>query len=138
MATLSSIRTALATRLQTADATDLRVYERIAEGMQMPCVALLYAGPVDGPYATFGGNAYDEFTALLVTQANDLAKAQEYLDDYMSKSGSKSLQAAIEADQTLGGVVDFALFNGWEEPGQVEFGDVQYHAARCRINVYHT
>jgi hypothetical protein len=137
MATIAAIRTALAARLQAAD-SGLRVYERLAEGMVPPCLALLYEGPVDGPYATFGGDAYDEYVALVVVQANDLYKAQEALDDYMSKSGSKSIQAALDAGPTLGGAVDFALFAGWEAPGKLELDDVEYHAARCRIQVYHS
>ena len=67
MATIGAIRTALATRLAASD-TDLRVYERIAEGMQMPCAAILPPTPVDGPYATFGGNAFDTYPVLLVVQ----------------------------------------------------------------------
>lgn len=136
MATLAQIRAGLKVRLATV--TGLECYEHLPDTLNVPGAAVHYLGPVDGPYATFGGNAYDEFLILLAVGATDLADAQTALDEYMSKSGSKSIQAAIEGDPTLAAAVDFSLFNGWEEAGEVDVGGIPYHAARARVNVWHT
>lgn len=135
MATIAAIRTALQTRLATI--TGLRVYERFPDTMMSPGAAILFEGHADGPYATFGGDAYDRFVVLLAVQSNSLDKAQSAMDNYMSNSGASSIQAAVEGDQTLGSVVEFALFDGWETPGDVEINDISYHGARANIKVWH-
>lgn len=137
MATIGAIRTGLKTRLETI--AGWTVYDAWPEQPVTPAAWVHYIGPVDGPYATLGGNAYDEFEVLVaVTRGAGLAEAQDALDAYVSRSGAQSVQAAIEGDQTLGGTVDFALFAGWVEYGEtVEVNGVEYAGARARVRVWH-
>ena len=138
MATLATIRAALVTRLETAIGSPLRVSPTVPEMWVFPAAVIAYLGPVEGPYATLGGNAYDDFGITFAVQASDLPNAQEALDAYMSHSGASSLQAAIEGGPTLGGAVDFAQLASWEEPGQLVEGDAAVHAARAHVHVWHT
>ncbi len=50
-----------------------------------------------------GFDRYRFTVRLLVAPSTDRA-AQEHLDSYLASSGSSSVKAALEADQTLGGV----------------------------------
>lgn len=138
MATIGAIRDALATRLTTA-ISGFRVKDTTPSTVIPPVAVIRYKGPVDGAYATFGGNAYDEFEIAVLVPFPSVERAQDALDGYRSKSGTNSIQAAIEGDSTLGSVVDFALFVGWEDTDEdtAEYNGKEYPAARCRVRAWH-
>ena len=65
---------------------------------------------------------------------NDLTRAQTSIDEYLSDEGDRSIEAAIEADPSLGGVAQSAHVTGWYEYAQlVDIGGVQ--VLGCRIDV---
>jgi hypothetical protein len=137
VATLAAIRAALQARLQTI--AGLNVYDVLEDQMREPFAAILPAGPVEATYLVQGGaDRYDAFEVIVVGAARaNQRNAQATLDPYLASSGSSSIQAALEADQRLGGVVDFAVFDGWTSYGGLEIGDIEYIGARGRINVWH-
>lgn len=51
------------------------------------------------------------------------AASLDALDDYLSPTGPASIRAQIDADPTLGGVVQWARMTDAEEEGTVEMGD---------------
>lgn len=137
MATLAAVRAALVTRL-SASLAGTRIHAMLPEMLIPPFVAVLYLRPVEDPHATFAGDAYDEFSLLVGVQANDLPKAQEALDAYMSMSGSLSVPACLDAAGTLGGVVHYVLFKGWAEPGKLDDGAGGIHGVAGSVYVYHS
>lgn len=57
--------------------------------------------------ATFGGGDTFRFRVwVVVPLGTDINRAQTFLLPFLQSSGSKSIKAALEADPTLGGVVD--------------------------------
>lgn len=66
----------------------------------------------------------------------DLVKAQQAIDTYMAPDGALSLKAAIEADPSLGGVVDYARVIGWLEYARlVDVAGTQLLGASLRVEV---
>jgi hypothetical protein len=60
-------------------------------------------------------------------------KAQEELDDYLATEGTKSIVAALLADHTLGGTVDFVDAVAMEDAGLIEVGGSLYVGARMLV-----
>ena len=136
MATITAIRTGLQTRLATI--SGLRAQDVVPDTAIPPAAIIRYMGPVDGPYATIGGDSYDEFEITVVVPIVHIAKSEADLDGYRSRSGSSSIQVAIEGDETLAGAVHFAEFAGWDGGTDMEeCNGVEYPAAKCRVRVWH-
>jgi len=131
VATNAQIRAGLAARLATI--TGLRVHE-------------VWPGQLNAPAAvvsrrqtrfdqTFDG--VDDFTfavTLFVQFANDRV-AQEQLDGYLSVAGVSSIVAAIHADPTLGGVVDFARVTTAEQERLTTYAGIEYLSVDFVIEV---
>jgi len=76
--------------------------------------------------------------ALALVQYQDAANAQRALWSFLSRkttSGVARLKAALEANQTLGGLVSYAIMTQVRSPGIVEFNRVQYLGAEIVIEV---
>ncbi len=76
-----------------------------------------------------------EYTVTVLVQYADPEVAQRAMSAYLATAGASSIKAAVELDQTLGGVVDFARVRsaGREDPRQV--GDVPCLAVDFTVEV---
>ena len=59
---------------------------------------------------------------------------QKTLDSFLDDSGASSIVAALEADDTLGGICAGLLIS-WADYGVMEIEGVQYYAARFTVTV---
>ena len=126
MADLNAISAALATRLGT---TGLRAYST-APGQVVPPVVVIIPGR---PAILYGQTMDGETTVnllvvVLLSAANDTA-GQTALNDYMSPSGAKSINGAVQADPSLGGAVEYATVQQVSTYGLVEYAGQQYIGA---------
>jgi hypothetical protein len=73
---------------------------------------------------------------VLVSQA-DSADGMDILDPYLATTGTQSLWAAVQADATLGGVVQYALVREVAGYGVMNHGGIDYLAASviCDIGI---
>jgi hypothetical protein len=71
---------------------------------------------------------------VLVSWA-DQETAQETLDEYLASTGAKSIKAAIDADPTLGDIVDFAHATLVEDERITAFYGTDYLAADIIVEV---
>jgi len=123
MANVKAIRAALATQLST---TGLNVHAT-APGQVVPPIgviipnrpAILYGQTMDGE------TQVNLLAVVLVSAANDLT-GQDLIDDYVASSGTKSICAAVQADSTLAGAVEFAIVLQVSSYGLVEYSGQQY------------
>ena len=125
MATLTQIRTDLATRL--AAIPNLAVYPVIHDGMEPPCVVVGMPDPLEYNL-TFGPTAgvYTIPLRLYVSRF-DAELAQEALDEFIAPTGLTSVKRAVE-DTTV------AILSGWHtvtvtkvgEFGAYRLGDVDH------------
>jgi hypothetical protein len=61
--------------------------------------------------------------------------AQETIDEYLASTGAKSIKAAIDADPTLGGIVDYAHATLVEDERITVFAGIEYLATDIVVEV---
>ena len=75
------------------------------------------------------------FAITVAVSWADWRAAQLELDPYLASTGTKSIKAAIDGDQELGGVVDFCRVASVEEERILTFSGVDYYAADLVVEV---
>ena len=131
MASNEAIREGIAAALQTIP--DLQVYARPPGSIVVP------AGIVRRRSTQFGVT-FDELvdTSWGVTAFVSFANtdvATEELDKYLSPTGDYSIAAAIDADPTLGGVVDYAHVGSAEGEKITNYAGVDYLSVEFVIEI---
>jgi hypothetical protein len=132
-ASIAAIRAGLAARAATI--SGLRTYAYMAPKPEPPALCVL---PTRGDYdRTMNSDDTDyQFDLWVYVSPSDLPRAQEAIDEYLAPSGAKSVRAAINADQTLGGVVDGCRVTGWSAYAQlVDVAGMQMLAATVNVQV---
>jgi len=131
MATVQEIREGIDDRLATI--TGLR-HSPVVPGVVNPPHAF-----VKRRQTTFGVSMDGEddvtFAVTVLVSWADQTTAQEALDEYLASTGAKSIKAAIDADPTLGDIVDFAHATVVEDERIAAFNGVDYLAADIVVEV---
>lgn len=127
---LSTVRTAL---VDTFATTGLRAHKTEREDINPPAL-MLELGAINYVDA-FGGEARVTFNAIILLSGADVARSIEALDDYLTTTGDYSLVAAVEADPTLGGLVESASVTGVTDIGRLEVAGTGYVGARVTVDV---
>lgn len=134
--TLTQVRTALANQI-SAKITGLRTTDTVPSTINPPVAVV---GPSTGTFAlyevTMPPNQYTINWTLriyVIVSRAEQAGAQKKLDAYITPSGALSIPAAINADPTLGGVVDFAEPVRLQRYGLVTYNGVDYLGAEIIV-----
>lgn len=132
MADISSIREGLATLLTSI--SGLNVHRTAPDSITGP--AVLVAPATDGVFldydSSFDGDSDDyAFTLHLLVDRRNLVAAQEELDSYLARSGSKSVFAAVNGGTIAS--VHFAVIEAAREYGRYTYADDEYLG--CLIDV---
>lgn len=124
MPTVTQIRQGLADAIRTVPA--LRSYPLVPDSFVTP--AAMVFGPERIRYDSTMARGSDEyrFPVRLYVGRVDEKGAQEKLDAYVSGEGGQSIKGAIEADPSLGGVVDFARVEEARNYGPYQSGSANY------------
>ena len=132
MATMSNLRSALATRLATV--SGLRTSATLPD-QPTPPQAVVY--PERVIYDTAMGRGSDEYTFVVIVIVGRIAErsAQTSLDAYCNPSGATSIKAAIEGDQTLGGNALDCRVTEMRGQGSLTVGDTTYLTAEFLVTV---
>jgi hypothetical protein len=106
-----------------------------------PPVALIHVDEVEYHGAFQGGDVTHAFTVFLVVGRADDRTAINALEGFMSQKGDNSptsVQGAIEADQSLGGVVSTLVVekSGPVAPITIPGSDVVYLAVPFAVTVH--
>lgn len=86
-------------------------------------------------HETFDGGLDYRFRVFAYLDPTDLNRAQTQLDDFLSDEGSNSISQALEADGTLGGVVDDLTVLGGNDYGMVEMAGGQMLAGSVEVDI---
>ncbi|HEX6969858.1 MAG TPA: hypothetical protein VF174_13760 [Micromonosporaceae bacterium] len=132
MASVSAIRDGLKTRLKTI--AGLRVSDTVPGQVNPPAAVI---APDSISFDSTMARGSDDFVFivyLIVGTAVDRI-GQDKLDGYLAGSGASSVKAAIEADESLGGVANFARVSGVRQYGLIEYAGVQYIGAEFVVEV---
>lgn len=131
MADITAIRNGLKARLETI--SGLKVYAHMPIKAEPPAAGINTV--TAALQLDFDGNGLYLFDVWIYAQASDIMVAQTRIDEYLG-DGDKSIRAAIAADQSLGGVVDYARMKGWTEgPRLVEMAGTQLLAMPVTVEV---
>lgn len=104
-ATFEDIRAALATALETVVTPKTQVLAYNEDSINPP--ALIVIGPDEILYDETAQRGFDQWFVLvqgIAGSPTDRAN-QQVLDQWLAKTGTSSVKAALEADRTLGGRV---------------------------------
>lgn len=130
MATPAQIRTALAAQL-AAQIPGLRAEAALPGQINVPAATVRRHSTT---YGTSLGPGSDDHT-FAVTLFLDLGQYDD-LDAFLAPVGALSIRAAVEADPTLGGVVDSAAVVRAQQDQVVEYSAVQYLSAELLVEVF--
>jgi hypothetical protein len=126
VATSLEIQDALAAQLATELATidGIQTRGRVVWNPTPPCVDIYPAEPYQEPFGMGVGNNTTYLTVRARVNTPDHEGAQDLLLQMMDMTGAYSVEQAIEADKTLGGVVGQVLvlsgpseFGAFVDPG---------------------
>ena len=132
MADLNAIASALASRISTS--TGILNATGYAPGAIVPPAvvvipdrpAILYGQTLDGE------TNVNMLAIVLMSAANDTS-GQKDLNDYVSSSGAKSVNAAVQGDPFLAGTVESAIVLQVSTYGIIEYAGQQYMGASFLI-----
>lgn len=134
MVAIASVRDALKTQVQTISA--LSGYDTMPTEVILPA-AIVY--PSQGSFLTYnqtmdGAVDLEFIIVLLVSNAIDDI-AQDELDGYLAPTGALSVKTAVEANPTLGGLVDYLTVGEARNYGIHEFGSVSYFGCEFVVSI---
>lgn len=132
-ATISQVKTGLATQLATI--TGLRAVTYQPDQLNPP---LAFANLDSINFHRTMRNPLTEmqFTVSVIVARATERPAENALDAYASATGSSSVKAAIEADRTLGGVVDDLIVESCTGIQTMSANDGDYLAIDFLVRVY--
>lgn len=130
MANVSDIRQGLADAMQTIHG--LRTSATVPDAPRPP-QAIVMPDRIDYDLDMMRGADRFYFTIILLVSRADDRAAQNNLDAYIT--GASSIKAAVEADRTLGGVVDTCRVTQMRNYAAVSVGEVLYLGAEFDVEV---
>ena len=133
MASISSIRTGLATRLGTI--SGLRTAATIPDNPNPP-IAIVIPDSINFDDTFHRGMDTLNFKILVIVGRADERTAQNSIDGFCATSGSSSVKAAIEGDKTLGGTAYDCRVTTMSNYGSVLIGEVTYLSCEFIVVVY--
>ena len=136
---IAAIRVALAAQLATIPAgngSNLRAYANRVDQIAPPAVMII---PPTGTFISYGqtfeGSADLTLRAILVMEKSDSTSGQAAMDPYLEVVGSQSIYANLQANSTLGGVVQYAVLVEAGAYGPLTVGAIDYLGCQLTINV---
>jgi len=131
----SAIRQALADTLSAA-IPGLRATANRPLQINPPMAVIM---PAQGAFATYSttmdGQADYLLRAILVVAPGDSTGGEDLLDPYIATTGGQSVWAAVQANQTLGGVVSFAEVTQASGYGLMNMTGVDYLAVTFTVSI---
>jgi hypothetical protein len=133
MTPLKTILEALAAALETI--AGLRVFSYMPDSLAPPAAIVQLPESIDYDL-TFGRGAdtYNLRVLLLVGKVSDRASTAN-LAQYLNAAGATSIKAAVEADPTLGGLVDDANLKRASGIGTYTVAGTEYVGALLDVEV---
>jgi hypothetical protein len=131
--TISQVSAGLKARLATI--SGLRTYDYQPDTGYVP-FAFPGLTTIEYHKAMSGGMRIFTFNITVVTGRVDERTGQDELDAFASYDGAKSVRAALEADKTLGGIVDTLIVTSSANVSALSQGDNQYLTLDFTVTVY--
>jgi hypothetical protein len=124
VADINGIANALATRIATS--TGIRAYPNAPGQVVPPAVVVIPDRPAIMYGQTMDGETTVNLLAIVVLSAANDTSGQTLLNNFVSSSGAQSVNAAVNADPSLAGTVEFAVVLQVSSYGLIEYAGQQY------------
>jgi len=131
MATTTAIREGIAARLATI--AELHVYPKPPGAIIAP--AAVVRRRQTRYDVTFDDVDDSSFAVTMFVQFANVDVAHDQMDGYVSPAGATSVAAAIHADPTLGGVVDFVRVTSAEGERLIDYDGTPYLSVEFIIEI---
>ena len=131
--TIETMGTGLKTRLQTISAfRDVHAPNELPGTINaLPCAVVLIE---DVEYLmSFSNSIRVNFRVVVLVGKEDQQSRLNDIMDYAERSGAKSIYAAIEGDDTLGGTADFSVVKSNGGVGYTEWGAENFVSTEFRV-----
>ena len=132
-ATVSQVATGIRNRLATI--SGLRVFNYQPEQVNPP-IGFPVLNQIRYHGAYNGGMVEMDWSIVVVTGRWLDRTAHTALDGYLSYSGATSIRAAIEADKTLGGIVDTLVVPTGANISSMSANDAEFLRVEMALTVY--
>ena len=132
-ATPSQIKDALKVALETIPG--LRAYDYQPDQVNPP-FAFATLEEITYHGAMGSGNVVNQFTVTVVVQRSSERAAQDKLDGFVAYDGAQSVRRAIEADRTLGGVVQDLICTSARNIQNFDANETTYLSVDFQVTVY--
>ena len=130
----ATVRDGLKIRLATISA--LTVYDTIPGDIVTPAAVVAPGAPAVTYDVTQSEQVLYTFAILVFASKADERTGQDRVDSYIEPTGALSIKAAIEGDDTLGGVADSTRVVSVDNYGESEVAGVKYWGARFAVEVF--
>lgn len=134
MADLTTVLDAVAEVVRTA-IPGVRVFSYAPDSINPPTVVVDIERIEFDENFRRGADLLTLRVTVLVSRADDRSGLTR-LKEFMGGSGASSLKAAIEVDDTLGGVAETLRVTGVDSIGARQIGDVAYFGADFNVQVW--
>jgi hypothetical protein len=132
--TVTALRDEMAAALNAIPG--FRVYPVIPDSPAPPCAAIEFNGiTYDTAFARSGGDEY-AFSVRILVHRVDTTTGQDAVDEYCTPTGTRSIKAALEADQTLAGEAFSLRVTDVRNIGLTAVGDSTFLTAEFPVTVY--
>jgi hypothetical protein len=115
--------------------TGLRASGDAPGSISPPCAVIIPGRPAITYGETMDGEVDLNILAVVLLSAANDTSGQQSLDAYLASSGAKSVNAAVNADPTLGGKCEYAVVNAVQQYGMIDYAGQQYIGATFLIQV---
>lgn len=132
-ATVSQVATGLATRLATI--SGLRTFNYQPEQTNPP-FGYPQLNRIEYHRAFSGGDVVMDWSVFVIAGRWTDRTAHALLDEYLSYSGTKSIRAAIEGDETLGGVCQTLIVRSGLDISSLEVAGAEFLQIQLQVEVH--
>jgi hypothetical protein len=130
---LDDVAAGIKKALETIPSLTGRAFSEIPERVSPPTAVVVLGS---GDWETFDDAERVNWQILLLVSLANAKNAQQRLRDFLKRTGTESVKAALEADGTLGGTVADLNAGPWNEPDTYEIGDQQYLGVVVNLATY--
>ncbi len=135
MATVTVLDLCVALDAALSAIPGLRHQPAIADQVNPP---MAWVQPAECDYleAMRGAPVELDIVLLAAPSGTGWLRGQQLLQTYLDETSGTSVKAAIEADKTLGGLVDTLVVTRWYDYGLIEHSGIAYLGAKVRVQVW--
>ncbi len=135
---IATVRTNLQKALETIDGLKNRVYITVPAALRVPCAIMGFDTGFSANYMEPGDLVTWQFRVLVLVDQFNPGVAADVLDDYINKTGDKSVYARVCSYWTDNSLPDYSVVTRAENIGAIRYRDQTFFGAEFVITIGET